>query len=494
MIMKAGAYQILICILSLILILLFGGCATIEESIDILRDACGEQVVLTLEEGPDDFRVCSTSRCTLRDAIATANACEGRQIVRLPVGAEFVMTSVDNPPSGSAKVETEEEFSRVGASALPPIKGDIVIEGNAASIRRHGDVRYSLRLFNVLSGSKLELRNLTISGWHGGKTRRIGSSDFGIGGGAVLNEGEIFLEGVSLQDNSSTGGGGALHNLGTATIISSNLQNNSGNPGGAIFTAGILQLERSVLQNNSVRLLHRVGRLLDHSGGAIFINSGETNAMEVTIRNNEAMEAAGGGIAVYNGRLSIERSTIVNNTAVDGAGIIVQYAGTASVDNTTISGNRIIGISGVGGGIYNDNGTLHIHDSSIVKNIASTGIGYDSTPRGGGISNNGFTLVSNTIVAENMGNDCVAIPTLGDFVAIGQNLDTDETCPGFSIDGESGTIFYPLSDNGGTTLTHGLKTTGPAIDAGSSCLSVDQRGEHRPAGRACEIGAFELQP
>ena len=52
----------------------------------------------------------------------------------------------------------------------------------------------------------------------------------------------------------------------------------------------------------------------------------------------------------------------------------------------------------------------------------------------------------------------------------------------------------PLADNGGPTLTLALLAGSPAIDAGSdgNCSPTDQRGEPRPAGLHCDIGAFEL--
>jgi hypothetical protein len=49
-----------------------------------------------------------------------------------------------------------------------------------------------------------------------------------------------------------------------------------------------------------------------------------------------------------------------------------------------------------------------------------------------------------------------------------------------------------LSDNGGPTQTHALLAGSPAIDAGASCPTSDQRGAPRPQGGACDIGAYEL--
>lgn len=50
-----------------------------------------------------------------------------------------------------------------------------------------------------------------------------------------------------------------------------------------------------------------------------------------------------------------------------------------------------------------------------------------------------------------------------------------------------------LTENGGLTLTHALLPNSPAINAYTAdCPSNDQRGDARPQGSACDIGAFEV--
>ena len=60
-----------------------------------------------------------------------------------------------------------------------------------------------------------------------------------------------------------------------------------------------------------------------------------------------------------------------------------------------------------------------------------------------------------------------------------------------------------LGDNGGPTQTHALGAGGVAIDqipledcvdADGQPLTNDQRGEPRPVGDGCDVGAFEVQP
>ncbi|MEE8046202.1 MAG: choice-of-anchor Q domain-containing protein, partial [Dehalococcoidia bacterium] len=99
----------------------------------------------------------------------------------------------------------------------------------------------------------------------------------------------------------------------------------------------------------------------------------------------------------------------------------------------------------------------------------------------------------NTIVANSVaGGDCS-----GTITDIGNNLDTDGTCP-FALTAPS--LLGPLANNGGPTQTHALLFGSPAIDGGTNagCPGIDQRSFPRPIDgdadtiAVCDIGAFEL--
>ena len=53
-----------------------------------------------------------------------------------------------------------------------------------------------------------------------------------------------------------------------------------------------------------------------------------------------------------------------------------------------------------------------------------------------------------------------------------------------------------MANNGGFTLTYLPQHTSQAINTGTAagCPSTDQRGQPRPAGGNCDIGAVEVQP
>ena len=68
----------------------------------------------------------------------------------------------------------------------------------------------------------------------------------------------------------------------------------------------------------------------------------------------------------------------------------------------------------------------------------------------------------------------------------------DATCPGLIGNPK----LSPLADNGGSTKTVALGPGSAARDkvpaSRAGCPGIDQRGVHRPQGKACDIGAFEF--
>jgi hypothetical protein len=102
--------------------------------------------------------------------------------------------------------------------------------------------------------------------------------------------------------------------------------------------------------------------------------------------------------------------------------------------------------------------------------------------------------LANTIIAGNSDKDCDLSPW-GTLVTYGHNLDRDGSCQLTAPGDQPGTDpkLGPLQNNTGPTQTHALLQGSPAIDGGDNqyCPTIDQRGVPRPAGAACDIGAYE---
>lgn len=242
------------------------------------------------------------------------------------------------------------------------------------------------------------------------------------------------------------------------------------------------------------------------SGGGIENNGGTLTVTDSTFSGNSAVGTGssdpvvgcenscyGGGIDNDGGTLTVTGSTFSNNESdAEGGGIANVNDGTLKVTNSTFSGN---GAGFVGGGISND-GTLTVTYSTFSENGASVG---------GGIGNaiSSTTTLSNTILANSKGDNPLNCG-LGTYIDGGYNISDDESCKFTESTSKNNTkpLLDPngLQDNGGPTQTIALQEGSPAINyipkGQSGCnttVKTDQRGVKRPQGKACDVGAYELQ-
>ena len=168
-------------------------------------------------------------------------------------------------------------------------------------------------------------------------------------------------------------------------------------------------------------------------------------------------------------------------------------AGTATLSNTTISGNTA---TSSGGAIFTA-GVAGTALSLVNVTIASN----SSWVFGGAVSSSpGQLQIRNTIIANSTGASPANCSFAGTVTNLGNNLEFPGTACGFDLasDRRADPLLRVLAANGGTTRTHGLGLGSPAIDAGddAACAAapvagVDQRGSSRPAGAHCDIGAYE---
>jgi CSLREA domain-containing protein len=221
----------------------------------------------------------------------------------------------------------------------------------------------------------------------------------------------------------------------------------------------------------------------------------------------------GGGIAVIDGGLSLLDSAVNNNVAGRGGGIFVADGGVVLTD-TTVSANQAIDSEiGSGGGLYLDQSLGQIASSTISGNSART-IGGGIMTVGSRLEMASVTLAANSLLGQGSGSAIYRAVILDDTVEIGETVAhntliagnpgmdcggsgpfdvtsvmTDHaSCPGQLV-GDA--LIGDLADNGGDTDTHQLLAGSPAIDSGANCGLFDQRGEPRPQGLACDVGAFE---
>lgn len=383
----------------------------------------------------DTFCLTSAGACTLRAAVAQANAAQGDDTILLPAGTYLP----------GRELLIDDSVTLIGAGAASTI-----IDGGQAhrALRISGPATVSISGVTIHNSWALTSDGGAIL--NGGGVVTIDSSAFfgnrAIGGGAIINWGSGSLLSVtnSTFEGNHASNGGALENGGGATMQINNCTingNGASNIGGAIanfggtltVTGGMIgghpatgnnASEGGAISNGGgqesggvVTLDHtevwsshatRAGGAIrnyaqntvvisstlvtwnssDQYGGGIH-NDGELTILNSRLFHNQATSAGG---AIFNqGQLTVRSSQIggpetgIINRATTGAGIMTGGSGTALVDATTIIGN--IAEAG-GGGIANwGSGTLSIIGGSVISaNVALTP-NPDNPAGGGGLRN-----------------------------------------------------------------------------------------------------------
>ncbi|MBN2117750.1 MAG: hypothetical protein JW730_14335 [Anaerolineales bacterium] len=315
----------------------------------------------------------------------------------------------------------------------------------------------------------------------------------GLDGGAIHFSGELMNLAYDTFQNNTAQNGGAIHNAEatlphyisradtTMNINHSTLQDNTASAdGGGIYNGGTLTVSETVIAGNESAAL----------GGGIH-NLGEITVQDSTFKGNKT-GFDGGGLNTYR-KATVTGSTFENNSSKRGGGL-ASVGGETTLTNNTFSRNfasergggifnmgPVIGDPGPGGGLY----------ASFIT------VAYNKASAGGGVAASGGVMkIKNSIVAlSTSGGDCAGAG--GDLSGAGENLDTDGTCPGFTLKDDP--RLDALANNGGPTQTHALKIDSPAIDAAPDCTTiggaavpVDQRGQTRPIGPFCDLGAYEF--
>ncbi|TET51412.1 MAG: hypothetical protein E3J64_06925 [Anaerolineales bacterium] len=300
------------------------------------------------------------------------------------------------------------------------------------------------------------------------------------GGGVYAHYGRATLSGGQVVSNSATyGGGGVYVAAGTASLSGGQiLSNTAGNIGGGVCVFGTNGV---FTQTGVSTIAYNVASM---SGGGVCVLLGQAALSGGLIHDNRANGTAssqgGGGLFVnVNSRLSVSGGQVISNTAGSGGGVY-NNDGTLTLVNTTVSANSATG--GSGGGLYANGGTTAITFTTIASNTASSG-GYGIHSAGGAVR------VHNTIVAYNgtTSTNCWGSITSNDY-----NLEYGDTCSFDQLNDivDTNPNLDTLAYERGT-LIHRLAETSPAINSGLCVdgITTDQRGVTRVP--SCDIGSYE---
>jgi hypothetical protein len=315
-----------------------------------------------------------------------------------------------------------------------------------------------------------------------------GDAGVGIHTAPVSGFGNVIISNTTLSGFTD---GGLIVTGGPGTLSQVTITNG----GTGIFNGGSLAVDGATITGNSSV----------HAGG--IYNSGTMTVTHATIAGNSAVGypfGGGFGGGIYNlGSLALLNSTVANNSASGGfafsggQGGGIRNTGTLIIANSTISSNSATGGAAQdGGGAVTSFGPLAITNSTIVSNTAA----LTNVARSGIWLLNGTLDIQNSLVAGNGGTNNLTVTT-GLVTSLGHNLTNSQPGSPFTettdITGVNPLIGV-LQANGGPTWTHALLPGSPAIDAANDAVcaaapinNLDQRGQARPVGAHCDIGAYE---
>ena len=322
------------------------------------------------------------------------------------------------------------------------------------------------------------------------------------GGTVTLTSPLVVAKGVTVDGSAAPGlalsGGGADRVLvvdpgATATFAHLTMRDGYGfQLAGAVLNNGDLTLDHVTVTDNTMTT--NAGDFWQ-GGGGIYNGDGATLALrDSTVSNNTSGWAGGGVYSFFNTTTIVERSTISGNTATDVGGGI-RSLGNATVVNSTLSGNSATAWHG--GALFQTDGALDMVNTTVAENTSPGGTAAIFVGTFG--PSNASVTLTNTAL-DNPINCFPGYFGAGtvELVSGGHNIATDASC-NLTATGDQPTTdprLEPLGDNGGPTLTHALPAGSPAIDAADAAAApeVDQRGVARPQGAGDDIGSYELEP
>ncbi len=283
------------------------------------------------------------------------------------------------PETGGAIKSDDESTLIITNSTL-----DHNTAGDGAAIRNSGSL--------TITGT--QITDNTATDWGGGLfssssgtvdiTGTTFSGNTAVDGGAIRNHGHLTLTQSTVESNSASDNGGAFVVAGASSTTLTDCQvlnNSAAIDGGAIHSAdssSTVTIDDSVFTGNTAT----------EDGGAIHVQPGVFIITDSQFTLNHAGDDGG---AIYdNGSTTISGSEFGNNSADDGGGAI-RVNENVSITSSYLHDNS----AGGSGGAVDNNDTLTITDSEIANNQAVT--------RGGAVYNSygGTATVNNSCITGN---------------------------------------------------------------------------------------------
>lgn len=400
---------------------------------------------------------------SLREAVLQANAQTGQDvIIQLMPGPGPHTLTINGANEEASATGDLDISSAVSVTIRGAADGTSVIDANFSSADR---------VFDIASGNFVTIEGVTI---------KDGQRD---SGGAIDNAGQLTVVRTTFFNNRGDTGtdpvrGGAIHNAATGSlfVLASTFDNNTTTgEGGAIYNLGSAFIDATTFFSNDAN-----GSGNNHGGAIYNASSGTLNVQRSTFELNTAGVGAGsgdGGAIFTAGSAGIDHSTFSANLADNGGAIEVASGGSLFLTASTVTQNTAL----LGGGVdFNGSSNAALVQNTIIaQNTATSNADFRDIRRGA----NAFTSLGFNLIGIG--------PSGAGFVNATNNDQVGTTAP---IDAMLGALVF----NGGPTKTHRPLVGSTAIDRGTlpnvigSALPItDQRGAPLRAPIVADIGAVE---
>lgn len=363
-------------------------------------------------------------------------------------------------------------------------QGELVLAHNASLVGSAGNV---LTITNSGTGRVLhstssdalpylDIINVNVSGGH------VVTTSDSADGGCIQASGDVTLTGSTVSSCSTSSSAGWAR-------------------GGAIYAQSVnLASSRVTGSSASSNGSYQIAR-----GGGIY--SAALTCSDSTVSGNSTSAASpwsdrGGGAIVVGGNVDLNRCTIDSNTSSEGGGISqLAISGSPShtiVQNTTVSSNTAtLAFGGIEVSCTDCTpATVQISNSTVAFNVS--GVGFTA-----GLFSTGSVAAQSSILADNQntqnGNRANNTDLSASSLTGANNLivSTDASHAAGVITITSDPLLMALANNGGSTRTHALAPTSPALNQGNNAsgFTTDQRGGtfSRSVSGATDIGAYQHQ-